>query len=183
MLYAGVLAGGAAGAQLAVLGIQVPVGVESYAVLVAAGTLGSLAGALVAYGVGAWGGRALSAGPEKVERARAWMERHGPAALFFGRLTPVVRSFISIPAGVLRTGFGRYAGLTLLGSLVWCLAFAAVGWALAASWRSIHHDFRYVDYAVVTAVLLLAAAMVRRRSGGRRELRREAAVPLDGDGQ
>jgi membrane protein DedA with SNARE-associated domain len=164
MLYAGVLTAGATGARLTVLGAQVPVGVEAYAVLVVAGTLGSLAGALVAYGVGAWGGRALIS-PDTFERGQAWLERHGRSALFFGRLTPVVRSFISIPAGVLRTGFGAYALFTLLGSLVWCLILTAVGWGLSASWQSLHHGFRYADYAAVAAVLLIAAAVVRRRRG------------------
>jgi membrane protein DedA with SNARE-associated domain len=161
MLYAGVLAGGAAGAQLTVLGAQVPVGVESYAVLVFAGTLGSLAGAVVAYGAGSWGGRALMS-PDKFERGHVWLDEHGRSAVFFGRLIPVVRSFISIPAGVLRIGFRGYALSTLLASLVWSLAFAAAGWGLSASWQSVHHGFRYVDYGAVAAVLLVAAVVVRR---------------------
>jgi membrane protein DedA with SNARE-associated domain len=171
MLYAGVLAGGAAGAHLTVVGAQVPFGAESYALLIAAGTLGSLVGALVAYAIGARGGRALLASrrrwlglsPETVERARTWLERHGRPALFLGRITPVVRSFISIPAGVLRVGLGMYTGSTLLGSLVWCAGLAAAGWALAASWQSVHHGFRFAEYAVVLAAGVLAAAMIQRR--------------------
>jgi membrane protein DedA with SNARE-associated domain len=182
MLYAGALAGGAAGAQLTVLGAHVAFGIESFAVLVAAGTLGSLAGALVAYGVGAWGGRALvderarwlRISPETFARAQAWTERHGRAAIFVGRLTPVVRSFISIPAGVLRSGFGAYVLFTLLASLVWCAAFAAVGWGLAASWQSVHQGFRYADYAGAAAVLLIAAAVLARR---RRASRRASVAP------
>jgi membrane protein DedA with SNARE-associated domain len=182
MLYAGVLAAGAAGAQLTVLGGHVASGIESYAVLVAAGTLGSLAGGVIAYGVGAWGGRALiderarwlRMSPETFARAHAWMERHGRAAIFLGRVTPVVRSFTSIPAGVLRIGFGDFALFTLLGSVVWCTVFAAAGWGLAASWESVHRGFGYVEYAVVAAALVVAAAVLARRRRASR--RRSGAV-------
>lgn len=170
MLYAGVLTAGAAGAHVTVLGAQVPFGAESYVVLVAAGTIGSLVGALAAYAVGAWGGRALldrrwlRLNPEALARAEGWLERHGGSAMLVGRVTPVVRSFISLPAGVLRYPFGEYTLLTLLGSLAWCLAFAAAGWALGSAWESLHSGFRYVQYTVVVAVLaLIGAAMVRRR--------------------
>jgi membrane protein DedA with SNARE-associated domain len=177
MLYAGVVAGGAAGSHVTVVGAQVPFGAESFALLVVAGTLGTLAGALAGYAIGARGGHVLiddrrrwpHVSPEAFERAREWLERHGRAALFLGRLTPVVRSFISIPAGVLRLGLGVYSVWTLLGSLVWCSAFAAAGWAVAASWQNVHHGFRYVDYAAVAlTVTLLAAAMIHRRSAARR---------------
>jgi membrane protein DedA with SNARE-associated domain len=172
MLYAGAVAGGVAGSHLTVLGTQVPFGAESYVLLVVAGTLGTLVGALGGYAIGARGGQVLiderrrwaHVSPAAFERAQAWFERHGRGALLLGRVTPVVRSFISIPAGVLRLGLGAFSVSTLLGSLVWCAAFAAAGWALAASWQSVHDAFRYVDYAVVVAaVALLAAATIHRR--------------------
>jgi membrane protein DedA with SNARE-associated domain len=79
---------------------------------------------------------------------------------------PVVRSLISIPAGVWRTPLGLYTVLTLLGSLVWCLAFAGLGWSLAGAWESFHRDFRYADYAAVGAIVALAVvSAVRRRRG------------------
>jgi membrane protein DedA with SNARE-associated domain len=86
--------------------------------------------------------------------------------VLLGRLTPVVRSFISIPAGVLGIPPGPYTALTFLGSLVWCLAFAGVGWAVGHSWESFHHSFRYADYAAVVAVVLVAgvATVHHRRS-------------------
>jgi membrane protein DedA with SNARE-associated domain len=64
-----------------------------------------------------------------------------------------VRSFVSIPAGVFRAPLGRYTLLTLLGSAIWAFAFAGVGWALGSRWEDFHHAFRYVDYAIVAAVL------------------------------
>jgi membrane protein DedA with SNARE-associated domain len=77
-----------------------------------------------------------------------------------------VRSFISIPAGVLRTGRGVYTLSTLLGAVVWCSALAGVGWGLGASWESFHRAFRYADYAAVAAAaaLIVAAVLHRRRT-------------------
>ena len=87
--------------------------------------------------------------------------------MFLGRITPVMRSFISIPAGVFRARFAPYVWLTLLGSAVWCFAFAGAGWAAGASWESFHHAFRFVDYVVALAVVVLAAllgrSLLRRR--------------------
>ena len=76
--------------------------------------------------------------------------------MLIGRLTPVVRSFISIPAGVFEAPFRRYTVLTLIGSAIWCFLFAGIGWAAGASWESFHHAFRYAD--VVTGVAIVAAA-------------------------
>jgi membrane protein DedA with SNARE-associated domain len=173
MLYAGVLAAGAvSGQQVAVLGVTLTPGLESYVVLALAGSLGYLGGALVGWGIGARGGRALvehhgrwlHISPELLGRAEAWFERYGARAVFLSRITPVVRSFISIPAGILGSRLAPYTVLTLLGSLLWCFGFAAVGWAVGGRWETFHHDFRYADYVAVAAVLAaVAAALVHRR--------------------
>ena len=173
MLYAGALAAGAiAGQHPVLLGHQLHTGLESYLVLAAAGTLGYLVGALIGWAIGRWGGHALlerhgrwlHLTPENVERADRWFERHGRAAVFLGRLTPVVRSFISIPAGTLESPLGPYTVLTLAGSAIWCFAFAGAGWALGSSYEQVHHAFRYVDIlAVAGAVAALAALLVLRR--------------------
>ena len=81
--------------------------------------------------------------------------------MLLGRLTPVVRSFISIPAGVFEAPLGRYTVLTLIGSAVWCFVFAGIGWAAGASWESFHSAFRYAD--IVVAV---ASSASRRGSAG-----------------
>lgn len=107
-------------------------------------------------------GRWFHLSHEKMERAESWFERRGDWAVFLGRLTPVVRSFVSIPAGVFEAPLPRYTVLTAIGSAIWCFAFAGVGWALGASWARVHHDFRYVDYAVVAGIVLLAAYWVLR---------------------
>jgi membrane protein DedA with SNARE-associated domain len=73
-------------------------------------------------------------------------------------VTPVVRSFISIPAGVVRMPIGRYTVLTFLGTLPWCFGIAGAGWALGSSYEHFHHDFAYAEYAVVAAVVALVGA-------------------------
>jgi membrane protein DedA with SNARE-associated domain len=178
MLYAGVLAAGVvAGDHASLFGAGLSSGIESYVVLALAGALGYLVGALIGWSIGATGGRGfierhgrlLHVGPEAFARAEAWFDRHGSRAVFLGRITPVVRSFISIPAGVFGSPIGSYTLLTLLGSLVWCFSFAGAGWALGGTWESFHHGFRYADYAVVAALLALAGLAVlhrrRRRAG------------------
>ena len=177
MLYAGALAAGAIAGQHPVLfGHELQTGLESYLVLAVAGTLGYLFGALVGWAIGRWGGHALlerhgrwlHVTPDNLERAEGWFDRHGRAAVFLGRLTPVVRSFISIPAGTLEFPLGPYTVLTLAGSAIWCFGFAAVGWALGSSYEQVHHAFRYVDVvAVAAAVAALAAVLVLRRGRAR----------------
>jgi membrane protein DedA with SNARE-associated domain len=180
MLYAGVLAAGAISGQHAtLLGAQLALGAESYVALALAGSLGYLAGSLAGWAIGAAGGRPLvdrrgrwlHISPQTFYCAERWFQRHGRRAVFLGRITPVVRSFISIPAGVLGSPLGAYTLLTLLGSLLWCFAFAGAGWALGGSWESFHRDFRYADYAVVAALVLFvaAAAFLHRRRGASRE--------------
>jgi membrane protein DedA with SNARE-associated domain len=177
MLYAGVVAAGAVSGQHAtLLGASLATGIESYIVLALAGSLGYLAGSLLGWGIGARGGRALverhgrwlHISPLTFRRAEDWFDKFGPRAVFLGRITPVVRSFISIPAGVLGSPIGPYTVLTLLGSMLWCFAFGGVGWAIGGSWESFHHGFRYADYAAVAALVLLAgAALLHRRRNSR----------------
>jgi membrane protein DedA with SNARE-associated domain len=172
MLYAGALAAGAiAGQQPLLFGHVLQTGFESYVVLAIGGTIGYLIGSLIGWAIGRTGGRPLlerhgrwlHLSPERLDRAEAWFDRHGAWAVFLGRLTPLVRSFISIPAGVFETPLASYTALTLAGSAIWCFAFAGVGWALGASYESVHHAFRYVDVVIVVAVVGIAVALVTRR--------------------
>jgi membrane protein DedA with SNARE-associated domain len=128
-----------------------------------AGTLGYLAGSM-----GGWlAGRRLSRVPANLDRAEEWFDRYGSWAIFLGRLTPVVRSFISVPAGALGAPLRTYVPLTALASALWCFGFAAVGYAVGNSYESVHHAFHYVDViavAVSGVVIVLALAhRVRRR--------------------
>ena len=82
--------------------------------------------------------------------------------MLIGRLTPVVRSFVSIPAGVFEMRFAPYTVLTLIGSAIWAFAIAGAGYGLGSSYERFHHDFRYAEYAVVAGVLALAAYLIYR---------------------
>jgi membrane protein DedA with SNARE-associated domain len=169
MLLAGALAGGAVGHAAGGIGT----GAAAYVALASAGTLGSVAGAVVGWAIGRRGGRQLLArhgrwlhlGRQRVFRAESWFARHGRAAVLLGRLTPLVRSFVSVTAGVLGAPFASYFVLTLLGSAIWCFAFAGAGWALGANWHAVHGAFGYVEVAVVVAVVgVVARLLLRRRS-------------------
>jgi membrane protein DedA with SNARE-associated domain len=171
MLYGGALASGALVHEILVFGHPTS-GLWAFVAVVLAGTLGYLAGAIGGWAIGFYGGRPLlerhgkllHLNKEKLDRAEAWFERYEDKAVLFGRVTPVVRSFISIPAGVFETPLGRYIVLTAIGSLAWCLFFAGIGWGLGTSWDSFHHGFEYVEYALIAAaVLLVGYWLIRRR--------------------
>lgn len=177
MLFAGAVASGAiTGSHVGLLGTTVGDGFPAFLVLVVTGTLGYLAGSLIGWLIGWRGGRELierhgrwvHLGPERFARAERWFDRYGSAAVFLGRLTPLVRSFISIPAGALGSPLGRYTVLTIAAGLIWCIAFAAAGWALGGSWGQVHHAFRYVDYAAVIAVVAVVVLVIVRARGRRR---------------
>jgi membrane protein DedA with SNARE-associated domain len=169
MLYAGALASGALVKSLDVLGTPTT-GLKAYLAVVIAGSLGYLVGALAGWAIGFYGGRPFLArhgrwfhlGPDKIARAERWFDRWGDAAVLLGRVTPVVRSFVSIPAGVFEVPLARYTVLTAIGSTIWCLVFAGAGWALGSSWASFDHKFHYVEYAIVAFVLGLGAFLLIR---------------------
>jgi membrane protein DedA with SNARE-associated domain len=179
MLYAGALAGGAiAGHHPIVFGHVLHHGLEAYVVLALAGTLGYLAGAVGGWAIGRWGGRPLierhgrwlHLSPQNFARAERWFARRGRLAVFLGRLTPVVRSFISIPAGALESPLGPYTVLTLAGSAIWCFGFAAVGWALGNSYDKVHHAFTGLEVVLVAGAVVALALLLRRRMVARRRM-------------
>lgn len=183
MLYGGALASGALAADVVLLGGTVEPGWPAYLAIALAGTLGYTIGSVGGWALGRWGGRPLverrgrwlHLDEKKLDRAERWFERYGDVAVFLGRITPVVRSFVAIPAGIVRMPPGRYTALTLAGSAVWCFAIAGAGWALGASWERFHEAFRYADYAVAAVVLAgLAYLGLRWRSA---RLARRAADP------
>jgi membrane protein DedA with SNARE-associated domain len=179
MIYGGALAGGAiAGSHVTLFGNTIESTFWGFVAVSVAGTLGYLLGSIIGWGIGLYGGRPLIEGrgrwlhltPQNFARAEQWFDQRGDFAVFIGRVTPVVRSFISIPAGVFRAPFGRYTLLTLVGSAIWCFAWAGVGWGVGTGYRRVHEDFRFVDYAVIAAVCLLAGWLIyrhffRRRAG------------------
>ena len=177
MVYAGAVASGAfASQQIVLFGHDFAYGFSAYVAVALAGTLGYTLGAIAGWAIGRYGGRPyveshgrwLHLDRERLDRAESWFERWGNWAVFLGRLTPLVRSFVSIPAGVLEARFVRYVVLTLAGSAIWCFAFAGAGWGAGASWEQIHNASSYVDYVVVAAVAALVAWLLVRRLRRRR---------------
>jgi membrane protein DedA with SNARE-associated domain len=172
MLYAGALVAGAfVGQNVVLFGDQIHSRPWAFVAMSLAGVVGNTVGSLLGWGIGAYAGRPLleehgrwlHLDRAKLDRADRWFARFGDAAVFLGRLTPVVRSFISIPAGVVRMPLARFTVLTFLGCVPWCFGIAAAGWALGRSWERFHHDFAYAEYAVAVAILALVAYLVLRR--------------------
>ncbi|MFM2720072.1 DedA family protein [Microbacterium mcarthurae (nom. nud.)] len=124
-------------------------------------TLGSIVGAFALYGLGRWLGaarlRAFAAKmpllhPEDVDRTVAWFERHGGKAVFFGRMVPIFRSLISIPAGVAKMPLWRFGLLTGAGSLIWNTIFVLAGYLLGENWHVIEQYADILQYVVIAAV-------------------------------
>jgi membrane protein DedA with SNARE-associated domain len=181
MVYSGAVAAGAfAGQNTVLFGYEFADGAPSYLAMATGGTLGYTLGSMLGWWIGARGGRPflehhgrwLHLNETKLDRAERWFERWGDWGVFLGRITPVVRSFVSIPAGVFRATFGRYTLLTLAGSALWCFAFAGVGWWFGSNWEEFHHAFRYVDYAII-AVVVAGIAYLLWRIRERRRTRLE----------
>jgi membrane protein DedA with SNARE-associated domain len=187
MVYAGALAAGAfAGQNVTLFGHEISSGGWAYVAMALAGTLGYLTGSIAGWAIGVYGGRPLlerrgrwfHLTPQKLDRAERWFDRWDDLAVLIGRVTPVIRSFVSIPAGIFRMPLGRYTILTLIGSAVWAFALAGVGYALGASYERFHHDFRFVDYAVGAIVVALAVYLVVRwRRSSRSRLSDRASDP------
>jgi len=168
MLYAGALAAGVFGTHVSLFGSRIPSGLDAYIAMALAGTVGYLLGAIVAWAIGFYGDRRFRVSERKLARAKRWFDRWEDWAVLVGRVTPVARSFVSIPAGIFRMPFGRYTILTAIGSAAWCFAFAGAGWGVGRSWERFYRDFRFVDYAFVAAVLLLASWLFLRWRASRR---------------
>lgn len=183
MLYAGAVAAGvfSSAHHVSLFGTKIGFGAGAFVVMALAGTLGYLAGAIVGWWVGLRGGRPLlerrgrllHLGPERLERAERWFDRFGNVGVLVGRLTPLVRSFVSIPAGVFGMRLAPYTVLTLAGSAIWAFAISGAGYGLGSSYERFHHDFRYAEYAVVAGVLALAAYLLYRLSNAARVTRRD----------
>ena len=172
MLYAGVLASGALPGQDVVLfGHQIDSNFWAFVAIATAGVAGQTVGSIIGWAIGLYGGRPLverhgrwlHLGPENLDRAERWFERWGDWAVFLGRMTPVVRSFVSIPAGLARMPLGRFTLYSVLGTIPWCFGIAGAGWALGSSWETFHHDFRYVEVLVGIVILAVVVWLLRRR--------------------
>jgi membrane protein DedA with SNARE-associated domain len=135
------------------------------------GTLGNLIGSWLAYWAGAAGGRPLVERfgryllilPDEVDRAHAWFERRGELTVFVSRLLPVIRTFISLPAGVARMPFWRFTIYTVLGCLPWTFALAWLGYVLGENWTEVEAVLRPIAWAIALLVVALGVWWFSRR--------------------
>ena len=157
-------------------GFNVHSGEYSLFAATAAGVLGNLVGSWIAYAVGYYGrvdviekhGRKLHIKPEHLAWADRWFQKHGEATVFFTRMLPIIRTFISLPAGVARMPFWRFTVFTLLGCIPWVFLLTFIGKQAGENWKDWKDSLHYVDYAVaamiVIGVVWLIVRARRRRS-------------------
>ena len=137
----------------------------------AAGVLGNLVGSWIAYAVGRTTGRALLdrygryllIRPHDIDRAEIWWDRYGEAATFFSRLLPVVRTFISLPAGIAKMRLGRFSVLTVLGVIPWTYGLTYLGVVVGHNWERVVSHFNVPTLIVGTTLVAGAALWYLRR--------------------
>jgi len=156
-----------------------------------AGAVGCVIGSVAAYWVGYYGGRPLVRryrrylliSERDLSRADTWFERYGDSTVFFSRLLPVVRTFISLPAGIARMRFWRFVIYTFLGSFPWCLALSYFGYRLGRHWDSLRRYFHDLDVVILAAIAAVIVWWVWRHVRHEREARAaESASPSASEG-
>jgi membrane protein DedA with SNARE-associated domain len=157
-------------------GFNVANGHYSLFAVTATGVVANLVGSWIAYAVGYYGrvdllekhGSKVGIKMSHLEWADRWFARYGSAAVFFSRMLPVIRTFISLPAGIARMPFWRFTTLTLLGCIPWVFLLAFVGKQAGDNWTKWKDKLHYVDYAIVAIVVLVAVWLIVRWWRGRR---------------
>jgi membrane protein DedA with SNARE-associated domain len=172
MLYGGALASGALAGEISLFGHQFSSGFPAYLAVVVAGVAGNMLGAAGGWLIGVRGGlpllqrygRYIHVTKARIARADRWFDRFENVAVPLGFATPLIRSFVAIPAGMLEIGLRRFLLSAFIGITFFCAVIAGIGWAVGTSWSSVHSDLTYVDIAVaVIAVLVVAYLLIRRR--------------------
>lgn len=144
--------------------------------VILAGLLGTLVGSWIAYAVGRGGrlellerhGHLVHMGPAQIDRADRWFQRYGDPAVLFGRMIPLVRAFVSLPAGIAKMPLPRFTILTTIGSIPWVVGLAFAGKALGSEWKTVRKGFEYFDYALVALILVGVVYLLVRRRASRR---------------
>jgi membrane protein DedA with SNARE-associated domain len=152
-------------------GFNVAKGHYTLLAAVAAGVAANVVGSWIAYAIGYYGriellerhGAKLHIKRSHIDWADRWFSRHGEATVFFARMVPIVRTFISLPAGVARMPFWRFTAFTLLGCIPWVFMLAFVGKQAGDNWTKWKDNLHYVDYAVLALLVVGIAYLVIRR--------------------
>ncbi len=156
---------------MGVAGYLASTGRLNLAAVIALGTAGEIAGAFIGYAIGRYGGRALVdrygryilLSHEDLDRAERWFERRGDIGVLVGRIIPLVRTFIAIPAGAAEMPLVRFGIFTSIGSLVWIGSLAGVSYALGHQWTKLTHGFNIAGYVLAAlAVVAIAVFLVHR---------------------
>jgi membrane protein DedA with SNARE-associated domain len=156
-------------------GFNVSDGQYPLLVAVAVGSVANLIGSWIAYAIGYYGrvdilekhGRKVGIRMSHLHTADRWFERHGDATVFFARMLPIVRTFISLPAGVARMPFWRFSLLTLAGCVPWVFLLTFIGKQAGDNWEKWKNSLHYVDYAVVLAIAVGVVYLIVRRRRNR----------------
>ncbi len=143
-------------------GFNVDQGTYSFAAAVSVAVAANVVGSWVAYGVGRFGryeliqehGKWLHITPARLEQAERWFEKYGGAAVFFSRMLPIVRTFISLPAGVAKMPFGRFTLYTFLGCIPWMAGLVFLGMTVDKNWEKWRDKLHYIDYLVIAAIVI-----------------------------
>jgi membrane protein DedA with SNARE-associated domain len=143
-------------------GFNVANGEYSLFAVTAVGVIANVVGSWIAYAVGYFGrvdllekhGRKVFIKPHHLHKADDWFERYGDATVFFSRMLPIIRTFISLPAGVARMPFLRFTVLTTLGCIPWVFLLAFIGKQAGDNWENWKEHLHYIDYAVVVAIVV-----------------------------
>jgi membrane protein DedA with SNARE-associated domain len=153
-------------------------GAWNYWIVVIVATVGNTIGSLIGYAIGAWGGRPflerygryLLIRPHEIELAERFFDRYGAATAFFSRLLPIVRTFISFPAGVARMPLGKFIFYSTAGALPWSMALVFAGLQLGSRWTDIRHALQPFDLLIAVVVVAAIVLFIWWRLGmpGRR---------------
>jgi membrane protein DedA with SNARE-associated domain len=174
MVYAGAVASGSVAGSIALFGHEFGSGASAFVAVAVTGAAGNAVGGLIGWAIGVYGGRPfverhgrwLHVTPARLDRAERWSARFDTIAIPIGFATPLVRSFVAIPAGLARVRLAPFVVLMLLGVVPFCFGLAGAGWALGSHWERLHHALRYFELFVLVAAVAAGIAwlVLKRRS-------------------
>jgi membrane protein DedA with SNARE-associated domain len=157
-------------------GFLVSAGQQSFWPVVIAGVAGNLVGSLIAYWVGYSKGREwvleirwLHVTPKRLEAAERWFAVRGDWTVLVCRCLPILRTFISLPAGIARMPLGRFVTFTVIGCIPWVIILTLIGQAVGANWKSFEHHLHIFDYVIVVAIIAAIVWLIVRSVRGRRD--------------